>query len=90
MSIFYRVLSASICAAEGLLRLVGITSFITTDGANVDQGGMKWHEIGRSERHGDGSRTYWGFGLYAVAGRTKVGDRWEASLWASRPDSDTF
>jgi hypothetical protein len=78
MSISHRVLSALIPVAEGMLRLVGITSFITTDGGDVDQGGRRWHEMGRTELNDGGERTYWGLGLYAIAGNTKVADRWRA------------
>lgn len=57
--------------AELLLRLVGISALITTDGFVIEQGGRTWREIGRSEPNNCGERAYWGFGLYMLAVGTK-------------------
>lgn len=71
-----RVLYRILATAELLLRWAGISALITTNGFVVEQGGRTWREIGRSEvwPH-SGERTYWGFGLYAIAVNTKLSQR---------------
>jgi hypothetical protein len=75
MSLLARSLSFVLATAEVLFRLAGISAYLTTDGAAIEQGGRTWREIGRSEPNACGERAFWAFGLYMLAVNTKASTR---------------